>query len=82
LRSAEAEVRKRAHGVRDAGSAFRAHDRTRELCTGKLHRRLDVTLLLKIFRKKLSDLVFVNFAADFRAFTVRGARYDPHLFFL
>ena len=30
IRSAEAEERRRAHGVRDAGSAFRAPDRTRE----------------------------------------------------
>ena len=30
IRSAEAEERRRGHGVADAGSAFRAPDRTRE----------------------------------------------------
>jgi len=30
IRSAEPEDRRRAYGVRDAGSAFRPHDRTRE----------------------------------------------------
>ena len=36
IRSAEAEERRRAHGVRDAGSAFRAPARPREPCTGKI----------------------------------------------